>query len=212
MADARPAPFFLGDDPALDFLNTVGAPWGTEIEWLANGADLLTWLGSAKVVPEHVLADARARWSEDELDAVAGQARELREWYRGVVRDHAGRPIGRDDVRLLGPLNQLLAIDDTYRQIERAAHDDDGDSRRSGVRWRDERRWREPRTLLLPIAHAMGELLCEKDFALVRHCEGPTCTLWFHDTSKAHGRRWCSMAVCGNRAKAAAHRARLRVH
>ncbi len=27
---------------------------------------------------------------------------------------------------------------------------------------------------------------------------------------KAHGRRWCGMAVCGNRVKAAAHRARKR--
>jgi predicted RNA-binding Zn ribbon-like protein len=30
------------------------------------------------------------------------------------------------------------------------------------------------------------------------------------DVSKAHGRRWCSMTICGNRAKAAAHRARAR--
>jgi predicted RNA-binding Zn ribbon-like protein len=40
-------------------------------------------------------------------------------------------------------------------------------------------------------------------FTLVRKCEGTTCTLWFLDVSKAHARRWCSMAVCGNRAKAA---------
>ena len=50
----------------------------------------------------------------------------------------------------------------------------------------------------------------EKDFSLVRKCEGEGCTLWFLDLSKAHARRWCSMAVCGNRAKAAAHRARAR--
>ncbi|MEL6323421.1 MAG: CGNR zinc finger domain-containing protein, partial [Pseudomonadota bacterium] len=36
--------------------------------------------------------------------------------------------------------------------------------------------------------------------------EGPTCTLYFHDVSKNHKRRWCSMDICGNRAKAAAHR------
>ena len=46
------------------------------------------------------------------------------------------------------------------------------------------------------------------DFRLIRGCEGPVCTLLFLDRTKAHGRRWCSMAVCGNRAKAAAHRAR----
>ena len=30
----------------------------------------------------------------------------------------------------------------------------------------------------------------------------------FYDRSKSHARRWCSMAVCGNCAKATAHRAR----
>ena len=35
--------------------------------------------------------------------------------------------------------------------------------------------------------------------------------LWFLDVSKAHARRWCNMAVCGSRAKAAAHRARARL-
>ena len=60
------------------------------------------------------------------------------------------------------------------------------------------------------LIEAIGDLVCQKDFTLVRRCEGPTCTLWFLDVSKAHARRWCSMAVCGNRVKAAAHRARAR--
>jgi predicted RNA-binding Zn ribbon-like protein len=46
------------------------------------------------------------------------------------------------------------------------------------------------------------------DFRLIRECEGSVCSLLFLDRTKAHGRRWCSMALCGNRAKAAAHRAR----
>jgi hypothetical protein len=41
-------------------------------------------------------------------------------------------------------------------------------------------------------------------------CEAGNCSLWFLDVSKGHARRWCSMAICGNRAKAAAHRARAR--
>lgn len=43
----------------------------------------------------------------------------------------------------------------------------------------------------------------------IRTCAGD-CTLRFHDTSKAGRRRWCSMAVCGNRAKAREHQARRR--
>ncbi len=41
---ARPEPFFIADDHALDLLNSVAAPWGTEIEWLGDGRDLLAWL------------------------------------------------------------------------------------------------------------------------------------------------------------------------
>ncbi|MEV0667377.1 CGNR zinc finger domain-containing protein [Actinomadura luteofluorescens] len=39
----------------------------------------------------------------------------------------------------------------------------------------------------------------------LRHCEGTGCVLWFLDTSRSGRRRWCSMAGCGNRAKAKAH-------
>ncbi|WP_240810135.1 CGNR zinc finger domain-containing protein [Actinomadura sp. WMMA1423] len=39
----------------------------------------------------------------------------------------------------------------------------------------------------------------------VKPCAHPNCVLHFHDTTKNGTRRWCSMAVCGNRAKAARH-------
>jgi predicted RNA-binding Zn ribbon-like protein len=65
----------------------------------------------------------------------------------------------------------------------------------------------QPVELLSPPA---ADLICGVDFRLIRACEGSVCTLLFLDRTKAHGRRWCSMAACGNRAKAAAHRARKR--
>jgi predicted RNA-binding Zn ribbon-like protein len=71
------------------------------------------------------------------------------------------------------------------------------------------RRWRSPDALLLPIAQAMAELLTTADFSQVKACEGPACTLLFLDRTRGHKRRWCNMAVCGNRAKQAAHRERL---
>lgn len=39
----------------------------------------------------------------------------------------------------------------------------------------------------------------------IKHCAHPHCILWFYDTSKNGTRRWCSMSICGNRAKAARH-------
>jgi predicted RNA-binding Zn ribbon-like protein len=213
MAKLRPPPFFIGDDLALDFLNSVAAPWGEEIEWLASGCDLVAWLEQAHAVPANVSAHFCAHTGPRALDAVASQARELREWFRGFVRNHAGKPLGGRALRNLAPLNQLLERDEAYRQIEIAlpggGRENDRDRHRA-LRWQAKRRWRSPNALLLPIAEAMGDLVCQKDFTRVRRCEGPTCTLWFLDVSKGHARRWCSMAVCGNRAKAAAHRARAR--
>jgi predicted RNA-binding Zn ribbon-like protein len=70
------------------------------------------------------------------------------------------------------------------------------------------RRWQGPQSLLLPVAQAMAELVCTEDFSLVKACEGTACTLLFTDHTRGHARRWCSMAICGNRAKQAAHRKR----
>ena len=46
--------------------------------------------------------------------------------------------------------------------------------------------------------------------ANVKACEGAACTLLFVDHTRSRARRWCSMAICGNRAKQAAHRRRLK--
>ncbi|MFG2571337.1 CGNR zinc finger domain-containing protein [Streptomyces sp. NPDC048481] len=42
----------------------------------------------------------------------------------------------------------------------------------------------------------------------IRGCAHDACTLHFFDTSRNGARRWCSMATCGNRAKASRHHAR----
>lgn len=42
----------------------------------------------------------------------------------------------------------------------------------------------------------------------IRKCAHEACILHFFDTSRNGTRRWCSMALCGNRAKASRHYAR----
>jgi predicted RNA-binding Zn ribbon-like protein len=42
----------------------------------------------------------------------------------------------------------------------------------------------------------------------IRRCAHDSCILHFFDTSRNGTRRWCSMATCGNRAKASRHYAR----
>jgi CGNR zinc finger len=80
--------------------------------------------------------------------------------------------------------------------------------RMRGLVWRRQRRWQPPESLLLPLARALADLVCTEDFTCVKACEGPGCTLLFLDRTQGRARRWCSMAVCGNRAKQAARRKR----
>jgi predicted RNA-binding Zn ribbon-like protein len=215
MTITRPTPFFIADNLGLDFLNTVAVPVDTQVEWLASGEDLLAWLKQAGLVPGDVLRAFRKSAARGELDAVAAKARDLRDWFKPFVDNHLGRPIAARALRELEPLNKLLARDEEFGQIvvrDRLDEHDGGAEKRgiSGLAWRRQRRWQTPEALLLPLARSLAELVCTEDFTYVKACEGLPCTLLFVDRTRGHARRWCSMAVCGNRAKQAAHRNRLR--
>jgi predicted RNA-binding Zn ribbon-like protein len=199
----RPTPFFVGDHLALDFLNTIATPRDVPVEWLRDGPDLIDWLEQAQVIAADVAAQFRGSKYRPALDNVAARAREFRDWLRGFVTLHMGKPLTAGAAKALGPLNELLATDASYPMVEAAGGE-------QAVRLRRVRRWESPDELLHPIAAAAADLVCSVDFRLIRACEGPVCSLLFLDRTKAHGRRWCSMAVCGNRAKAAALRARKR--
>jgi predicted RNA-binding Zn ribbon-like protein len=198
----RPAPFFVGDHPALDFLNTVATPADVPVEWLRDGRDLIDWLERAGMIGADVASRFRASTDHKALDDVAVGARKLREWLRGFVTRHKGQPIPPAAAKALGPLNAVLSADTSYPVVEA--------SEGGAPRLRRTYRWESPTELLLPVAAAAADLICNEDFGLIRACDGHVCTLLFLDRTKSHARRWCSMAVCGNRAKAAAHRAKKR--
>ncbi len=208
MSHQLPPAMFLADSRGLDFLNSVAVPADVEVEWLASGEDLLAWLQAAGLVGADVIQQIRNMSKPAELDAVAAKARSLREWFRGFVNDHRGQPLTRKAVTELEPLNQLLARDEEFNQIAPSAKGEEGGGD-SALQLVLQRRWHSSEALLLPVAKAIAQLLTTADFADVKHCEGPACTLHFLDTTRGRRRRWCSMAVCGNRAKQAAHRGRL---
>jgi predicted RNA-binding Zn ribbon-like protein len=204
--DYRQIPaIFVADVPGLDFLNSVATPVDEEVDWISDGEGLLAWLEQAQLVPGAALEEIRVRSTAAELDDVAARARDLREWFRGFVRQRKGRPLVAKDLREIELLNQLLERDQQHGEIVANAS--------GGVtsfELRANRRWQSAASLLMPIAEALARLVCEEDFTHVKACEGPRCTLMFADHTRGHARRWCSMAICGNRAKVAAHRKRLR--
>jgi predicted RNA-binding Zn ribbon-like protein len=62
-----------------------------------------------------------------------------------------------------------------------------------------------PLRVLAPIAGAVADLAASGRSVEIRKCANPRCLLYFRDRSRTRRRRWCSMAVCGNRMKVAAH-------
>jgi predicted RNA-binding Zn ribbon-like protein len=206
--DNRPAPMFIADHPGLDFLNSIGTPVETVIEWIGNGEDLLSWLVEARLIDPAEVAFIRANSFPGELDEVAAQARALREWFREFVRSHMGRPLSAKALNLLEPLNRVLERDEGYGAIVPRSGNQRKSMPAAGFELRRLRRWSTPNAVLLPIAEALAHLVCSSDFTLVKGCEGKICTLLFLDTTHGKARRWCSMTLCGNRAKQAAHRQR----
>src|ERR1700744_1324603 len=98
----RPPALFIADALGLDFLNSIATPVDTPVEWLDSGDGLLKWLAEAKLVPADALDALKARTKPGELDEVAEKARALREWFRGFVRKHMGRPVTPKALRELG--------------------------------------------------------------------------------------------------------------
>lgn len=186
------------DDQALHFLNSLATPAGETVDWLANGKALLAWLRATDIAETADLLAAE-ELPADVMDQVAGQARWLREWSRGAIK----RWSASDDLELPSfvPLNNVLSLDRTWRSIVAEA---------GRVTWRSERDRSNPQWLLALLAGVIGKLLIQGERSRVRLCEGTGCTLWFYDASRSNKRRWCSMAICGNRSKVAAHRARAR--
>jgi predicted RNA-binding Zn ribbon-like protein len=203
MSKQRSPAFFIADALGLDFLNSIATPIDTTVDWLDGGEGLVAWIEQAGLVPAAALAEIRSCALPGELDIAAAQARNLREWFRAFVDRHKGRPLAASDLSALDPLNRLLARDEAFQQLGARARADG-----AGLELRAMRRWRSAESLLLPIGEALARSLCDEDFSNVKACEGAACTLVFADHTRGHARRWCSMAICGNRAKVSAHRKR----
>lgn len=197
---------FVGDAAGLDFLNSVATPADTTMDWIEDGEGLLSWLEQAQLVPTDVLRKIRAQATVAELDKVAAQGRNLREWFRTFVREHKGRPLALTGLAEIEPLNRLLGRDEAhYRLVLRPG------GKPAPPALQVVRHWRSSEALLLPVAEALARLLSGEDFSYVKACERPGCTLLFADHTRGHVRRWCSMALCGNRMKQAEHRRRNKV-
>lgn len=179
---------FLADNLALDFLNSEYGVGDQRHECLTDDQSVMSWLKMARLLPDDAGQKVPA--------ALLAEARALRECSRAVVSAaKAGTPVD------LTALNSVL---EKGRPVTGLAWDDQAQAFRLDVHPRDN----SPASLLWPVADALVNLVTSDKFEFVRQCEAQDCILLFHDLSKSHRRRWCSMATCGNRMKVAAFRSR----
>ncbi len=199
--DSRPQPLFIGEHKGLDFINTFIQPNSGPIEWLADGEDLLDWCIAAGLATAEELAPLRA--DPTAVDQAAAEVRQFRQTFRDFVEEVAGSPDRVADHDMIYLLNQNLApIPQQLQLADRVAPV----ANRTAYQLSYQIQIRNAQDLLSRLAALCANLICEADFRYVKNCEGPDCALYFLDVSKSHKRRWCSMDLCGNRAKAASFR------
>ena len=180
---------FVANNLALDFLNTESLVDDIVVERLTSGSDVLGWLQEA---------DAQSLSYDDASPSLLGLALELREEMKDcLAMAKLGKPFKADTVNSIlekGSSTPRLCWDDELGKfIVTERYDSVSDE-----------------ALLHPVARAFVDLIADIDLNLVKQCEAPDCILMFHDQTKSRRRRWCSMALCGNRMKVAAHRSRVR--
>src|SRR5271170_464696 len=214
MENSLPPAIFIAGPLGLDFLNSLARPIVEVVDWLGNGTDFLSWMKQAGLLTVDEIAVVKSSMSSKELDRVAAKARDLRDWLRGFVTQHMGRPLKAQALTQLGPVHDLLESDEIFLSLVPGptplAKQTSHKASPTLFHLRAQRRFRKPASLLSPIAEEIAKFISSADFRYVKACQGDHCILFFLDQTRRHGRRWCSMAVCGNRAKQEAHLARLK--
>lgn len=193
-------PLFLGSHPAMDFLNTTLSPQGTLIELIGDGESFVKWLVSAGLLDVPGASKLKRRFSAKALDAAAAEARQVRQWTGDWIDRWCSAPDDNYETELRR-LNGLLGRASCHREVV-MTNDGLRVIERCPIGSADE--------LIALAAAEIALLIATEQPALVKRCAGSGCTLWFLDRTKAHGRLFCSAAVCGNRAKVAAFRERRR--
>jgi predicted RNA-binding Zn ribbon-like protein len=190
-----PAFELVAGHTALDFVNTVDwrADSARRLDLIADVGDLAAWArtaGLASAADQSAVTIAARR---DGRAAERGlrRARRLRELLARLFQAIANgaRPEDRD----LRRLNAFLGAALRQRRVA---------MRGSAWVWIWAAETSGVDRLLWPIVLAAAELLTSDLRTRVRECAAHGCGWLFLDTSRGQRRRWCTMASCGNRAKA----------
>jgi len=179
----------LGGRLSVDFVNAT--PLNVELSW----ERLILFLEATRIVSAERGAQLLALPHSDPqaVESLLSKAQRLssalRKAFTAILRKH------RIDREWIEPVNEILRITEGHDELVF----EDGNlriefiAREGGLDW-----------LLAAVARSGAELIADGPAARLRLCANSHCGLFFCDKSRTHRRRWCSMAVCGNRSKVAA--------
>jgi predicted RNA-binding Zn ribbon-like protein len=172
---------FVTGNVALDFVATVAERGTTDSEHLREPADLGEWIAQSGIVDRAPAVGA----------AGLERAKALREALFALIAAAIGGCPAPPEA--LAAVNAAAAAPPPTPVLDTGL-------RREG----------DLDAVLSALARAALELLGGPERDRVKWCAAQRCTRPFVDRSRGGRRRWCGMAGCGDRAKAAAYRARRR--
>jgi predicted RNA-binding Zn ribbon-like protein len=182
----------LGGRLALDFANIPSFP-GAPARGL-SWEELIVFLQASRIISAErgsALLDLSGS-DPDAAQTLLSRSMDLRDSLRklfgAMVRKAEMAPEWTE------PINRILRVTEGHDELVLAGGSWKMEfmARESGLDW-----------LLAAIARSAAEIIVEGGQARVRICANPGCGLFFSDHSRTHRRRWCSMAICGNRNKVA---------
>ena len=172
--------YIIGNNPALDFINSVNYDLTLE--------NLLSWAVAVNLVKASEAEEFSGKWNKEQLPGISLFRERLREIVINLVNK---KNIPAEEISWI---NRILREKGAFSEL---GVTEEGFSKSIRIDLS------EPGKILIPITESFVDLICYGQPDYLRKCERTECILYFYDTTKNHKRRWCSMAVCGNRAKAA---------
>jgi predicted RNA-binding Zn ribbon-like protein len=185
---------------AIDFVNTAGLSKGKPFEDLPTTTAAVDWLvqvgflSAEAASAERVRLEASPTRGDQTLRRLRATRAGLRELIDALAEDRAPRAAA------VAAVNASLRVEESAQLVAagarlRIAYRRDGDPFDQA---------------LAAISRAIAQELSEGRPDRFRVCENDRCRWAFYDRSRPGTRRWCEMSSCGNRMKAARHRARQR--
>ena len=200
MVTARATFAFVGERLWLDFVNSELSSRNSDA--LVDFDALVQWLEAATILDAERAGGIRRRAIQQPAGAAASliDARRVRTSLRAL----AERGQANERIRLdaLSEINRVLGRSAGTRRLDLRT---DGTFGRSFVPVGD-----AFAGLVIPVVESAADALIAGELSRVRRCADSRCSRVFFDTTKNGRRRWCDMATCGNRAKAARHREKVR--